>query len=432
MAKNIENINRGKAQDDYIKSLELSVKILRKEVDDLRKNVKVTPQNQYASNLPHEVDIDFLRYASIEEILNELQVFCSKMFDLLECSIYRTNEAKHIDYSFDAENDLKNDIMKLEEEGIIDWVCENKETAIIPNTINPSENNYFFIAPLKLAGENFGVFVGKTQLPKNDFNEEDIVEIEMIAENAAAAIFNILSMDTIANLNKRMDLLNRRMLESAKYSSLGELTASFSVEIGAPLMVINTNLDLMESGVGNPEKRIEVIKNEINKIVKINNRINKLANSDYGKEQIISLNICSVIDEVILFTKNKLEREDIELVSDYEDNEIKILGIKSHLEQAVMNLILYSAKYIPDGGAITVGVYSNTGNRISINISDNGIGIEESVLENIFEPYSVDYLQHGLGLYISKYIIEQHYGRIVVLSELNKGTTFKISFPGVK
>lgn len=432
MAKNIQNSDKSRAQEDYVKSLELSVKILRKEVDDLRANMKSSSKHQQVPILPHEVDIDFLSYSSTTEILTELQKFCSKMFDLMECSIFKTTQQKNIDYSLNAVNDLKNDMMSLEEEGIIDWVCENGGTSIIPNTVSPSENNFFFIAPINLAGESFGVFLGKTALSKADFNEEDIGEIEKIAENAAAAIFNILSTDTIANLNKRMDLLNKRMLDSAKFSSLGELTASFSEEIEAPLMVINTNLDLIESGVGNPEKRIDVIKSEINKIFKLNNRIKKLSKSDYGKEQIESINICSVIDEVILFTKNKLEREDIELVSDYEDNEIKILGIKSHLEQAIMNIILYCSKYIPDGGAIRIGVYSNSGNRISINITDNGIGIDETLIDNIFEPYSVDSLQHGLGLYISKFIIEQHYGRINVLSELNKGTTFKISFPGVK
>ncbi len=432
MAKNQNNNDAKRAQEDYVKSLELSVKILRKEVDDLRANMKSSSKGKHVSVLPHEVDIDFLGYSTTEEILNELQKFCSKMFDLMECSIFRTSQNKDIDYSLNAVNDLKNDMMNLDEEGIIDWVCENGNTSIIPNTVSPAEHNFFFISPIKLAGENFGVFLGKTPLSVSDFNEEDISEIEKIAENAAAAIFNILSTDTIANLNKRMDLLNKRMLDAAKFSSLGELTASFSEEIEAPLMVINTNLDLIESGVGNPEKRIDVIKSEINKIFKLNNRIKKLSQSDYGKEHIESINICSVIDEVILFTKNKLEREDIELVSDYEDSEIKLLGIKSHLEQAIMNIILYCSKYIPDGGAITIGVYSNSGNRITINISDNGIGIDGTMLENIFEPYSVDSFQHGLGLYISKFIIEQHYGRITVLSELNKGTTFKISFPGVK
>ncbi len=432
MAKNIKHNDKNMAQEDYIRSLELSVKILRKEVEDLRTQMKTSSNNKQMPILPHEVDIDFLNYSSTDEVLHELQKFCSRMFDLMECSIFRTHQNKSIDYSLNSVNDLKNDMMSLEEEGIIDWVCENKETFIIPNTVSPAENNFFFISPITLAGDSFGVFLGKTPLSKADFNHEDVAEIEKIAENAAAAIFNILSTDTIASLNKRMDLLNKRMLDSAKYSSLGELTASFSDEIEAPLMVINTNLELIESGVGNPEKRIDVIKSEINNIFKINNRIKKIAHSDYGKESIESINICSVVDEVILFTKNKLEREDIELVSDYEDSEVKILGIKSHLEQAIMNIILYCSKYILDGGAITIGVYSNSGNRISINITDNGIGIEDSVLDNIFEPYSVDSLQHGLGLYISKFIIEQHYGRINVLSELNKGTTFKISFPGVK
>jgi signal transduction histidine kinase len=432
MAKQKQNTDVAKAQEDYIKSLELSVKILRKEVDDLRKNIKTSPQIITPSVLPHEVDIDFLNYSSTDDILQALQAFCSKMFDLVECTIFRTDKDRKIDYSMNEESNLIKDMMSLEEEGILDWICENKETSIIPNTISPEENNYFFLSPIALAGEAFGIFIGKTPLAANDFNKEDINEIEMIAENAAAAAFNILSLDTIANLNRRMDLLNKRMLESAKFSSLGELTSSFSEEIEAPLMVINTNLDLMESGVGNPQKRIDVIKNEINKIYKLNSRIKKIAASDFSKEQIESLNICSVIDEVILFTKNKLEREGIELVSDYEDDEIRILAIKPHLEQAIMNLILYSSKYMPDGGAIKIGVYSNQGNRISINISDNGIGIDDEIISNIFEPYSVDSLQHGLGLYISKYIIEQHYGRISVLTEQGRGTTFKLSFPGVK
>ena len=107
----------------------------------------------------------------------------------------------------------------------------------------------------------------------------------------------------------------------------------------------------------------------------------------------------------------------------------KFTGDKIKLEEVFLNL-LRNAKEAIDGEG-TIYLSAERGNDILIiQISDNGCGIPEEHLDSIFEPFKT-YKQGGtgLGLSLSKRIIESHHGSISVSSEPEKGTTFTIKLP---
>lgn len=102
------------------------------------------------------------------------------------------------------------------------------------------------------------------------------------------------------------------------------------------------------------------------------------------------------------------------------------------VNQVMSNLIGNAIKFTPEGGSVTVKV-EQANDEFQISIADTGPGIEESKIDKIFDRYTQlnnkDRRGLGLGLFISKMLIEAHKGKIWVTSEYNKGTTFYYSLP---
>lgn len=110
-------------------------------------------------------------------------------------------------------------------------------------------------------------------------------------------------------------------------------------------------------------------------------------------------------------------------------------GFKVYIEEAIMNLLANSLKYTPRGGKITLSV-NDMSTYIRIIINDTGIGIPADEMPHIFEEFyraknvrKIEKQGTGLGLSVTKEIIEKHHGKIRVVSEEHKGTTFEIELP---
>jgi PAS domain S-box-containing protein len=110
-----------------------------------------------------------------------------------------------------------------------------------------------------------------------------------------------------------------------------------------------------------------------------------------------------------------------------------IRGNPGQIQQVFLNLFLNAIASMPDGGDLRVEVERVEGEAI-IRVEDTGRGMSEEVLNNIFDPFftlSPVGKGVGLGLSICYSIVEQHFGRIEVESEIGKGTTFKLRFPAL-
>jgi two-component system, OmpR family, sensor histidine kinase MtrB len=102
--------------------------------------------------------------------------------------------------------------------------------------------------------------------------------------------------------------------------------------------------------------------------------------------------------------------------------------------QVLNNLVSNAIKYSPSGGVVSLKL-ERSGKEITFEVADCGIGIPEKELLHIFDPFRrskrsrQDIPGTGLGLHVSRRIIEAHHGRIEVESELGKGTTFRVYLP---
>ncbi len=111
-----------------------------------------------------------------------------------------------------------------------------------------------------------------------------------------------------------------------------------------------------------------------------------------------------------------------------------INGDKQHLEQIMLNLLTNASKFAGDGAKIK-GIVKSEGDRVLVHIKDNGSGITEEEQARIFTPYyriEADRQRFpglGLGLTVSKHLIEMHGGKMWVDSTVGEGSTFSFSLP---
>ena len=129
------------------------------------------------------------------------------------------------------------------------------------------------------------------------------------------------------------------------------------------------------------------------------------------------------------------EARELKLHIELDKNLESIASVAGNLKQVLINLLKNAAEAMPPGGEVwittTDRVYRNQRQYVEINISDNGPGIDEDILENLFQPVNSTKQGHsGLGLAIVKYLVEEIDGEISCSSS-NAGTRFQILLPRI-
>jgi signal transduction histidine kinase len=110
---------------------------------------------------------------------------------------------------------------------------------------------------------------------------------------------------------------------------------------------------------------------------------------------------------------------------------LEIRGDPERLKSCFSNIAINALQAMPGGGQLDVKVTRLDG-VIQISMSDTGVGISEEALSKIFEPYfSTKQAGFGLGLAVTRAIVEEHHGSIAVESEPKRGAKFIVSFPAV-
>lgn len=189
------------------------------------------------------------------------------------------------------------------------------------------------------------------------------------------------------------------------------------------------------------EKRefiFNIIERNLNKLEHLIDDVSDISKSERGIEIKLrkeNINLYDYLDREIAVYNNLLEGQFSSII-DEQFKEINIDIDRDRISQVLANIINNARKNTPeDGRMIILTGIKNNADYVSINIADNGAGIEEKNLEQLFTqfisiPTKYSVVGSGIGLFLSKMIIEKHYGTITAFSEgLDKGATFTIKLP---
>lgn len=373
--------------------------------------------------------------SSADDIMHSLHAAVSRRFEISECTIFFCNPNRELQPSTSeaTSTSLFVKAKRLEEDGIVDWLLDSYKPAIVPNFHQSSFDceHYFILIPLVLRGSLSALFLGETIRDPDSFSDEDLSLITAFAESAARTLDTIRSSEEMATMNMRINLLNEQMMKSSKMATLGELASNVVHEVNNPLQIMLAHLQLLENGVGDTGRRIEIIKEQCLRIAGISRRLLDFARNSPVDNSAEPVNLYHLVDDVIAFTETQLQREGITILKQFDAEPVLVSGVRTQIEQILLNLIINAKDAMSGGGTLTIGVFSEKEQAL-LTISDTGSGISAQDIPYIFDPFFSTKARgkgSGLGLSISKGIIEQHGGEIHVVSDVGKGTTFKIVLP---
>ena len=228
-----------------------------------------------------------------------------------------------------------------------------------------------------------------------------------------------------------------RMQWAEQLVVLGEMAGGLAHEIKNPLAGIKASMEVLSMDTTIAEENRDILLKGVEQIKRIEVLLKGLLNfARPPKPHFMVVDVNSVLDSTIglALRHPQFAAKDSKLITvikDYDGHLPRTMADPQQLEQVFLNLLLNAADAMPDGGMITVKTsLPESGRSLHIQIVDTGDGIDEAVVDKIFQPFFTT-KPHGtgLGLAITKRLIEQHGGSINVKNNHAKGVAFMITLP---
>jgi len=423
------------SREVYIRALEQTIDVLKRENSQFTKN-----------NLDIRSSIDELvvmqRLSNAISTAVEPELIVSTLIDLsrqvlpiLESNVFLFDALgkKLMPLTSHGSERLVAEAHQHLESGIVDWVFSEKKTVIIPDLANLVSNGSprnFVIVPLILRNENIGIYLIHTTKPQQEFTNQDMQLLSVLANQAAAGVENWRTHHQLVKANQELKASQAQMLQAAKLVALGELAAGIVHEIKNPIQILLAHVDLVKRGNPIPNW-VDLFTTEVRRLAEITRRLMTFSHSVSDDVRLESVDVNKALEDIVAIVQHDLRNNKVTIERQFADSLPTITGNTNYLQQAFLNLLINARDAMPKGGTVTVKTELKDLNVV-IQFADTGTGIPKEHLDRIFSAFFTTKEPGkgtGLGLSICKKIVSQHRGEIRVNSEVNVGTTFSIILP---
>ncbi|VAW40082.1 Circadian input kinase A, partial [hydrothermal vent metagenome] len=363
-------------------------------------------------------------------------------------------------------------------QGILGWVTQHGEPLLVPDTF--SDPRYFsdfdaqsgfqarsiLCVPLLVKGQPIGA-IEAINKEKGTFDEEDLRLLTRMAVPAATAIENARlftqSQQEIkerkraeaaleaerAQLARRVEertldlrTANAELARAARMKD--EFLASVSHELRTPLnAVLGISEALQEEVFGEMNEKqlgsLRSIEESGRHLLSLINDILDLSKVEAGKLELelMPTSIEAVCQASLRMVKQNAHKKRLKINTSHDSLVTTVVADERRVKQVLVNLLSNAVKFTPDGGEIGIDVVGDEeAKAVLITVWDDGIGIAEEDLAQLFRPFvqldsglAREYAGTGLGLSLVQRMMELHGGSIAVQSEVGKGSRFTVSFP---
>jgi PAS domain S-box-containing protein len=235
--------------------------------------------------------------------------------------------------------------------------------------------------------------------------------------------------------------VEQQLFESEKLAAVGRLAAAVAHEINNPLEAIKNALYLLVSrtDADDPDRRFLEIANR--ETIRVSTIIRQMLGFYRTATTVVPTDVNAVIQEAIALLERQMRQRQVTIEADLDLKLPPLSASGDQLKQVFLNFLLNAQEAMPEGGTIKVRTripnetdaeFVHAGRQVLIQVEDNGSGISEENLRQLFEPFfstKRDGKGTGLGLWVSQGIVQQHDGQIKVRSRPGRGTTFTIALP---
>ena len=368
------------------------------------------------------------------------------LIDSIVTRIYELIPAKAI-YVFWENNDAsgyqltntgQNNLQLLSDDGLIQWLKLNEKPLTVSfapeyaNIFSPNDQKIInslevvLIYPLKTNDRFKGAILLTKRTDNQPYYPHDLEILTILLDNAALAIENVdYHEERAAHL--------KHIYRTDRLAVIGQLAAGAAHEIRNPLTSIKSMIQYVQDDIQEPKKQ-NMIKTVLQEVDRINDILAGLLSFSRQNNPVKhEFDLAVLIDQTVDFIRNTRMKKQITINTSCFAPSVPIVADHDQLKQVLMNIFLNAIDAIEHEGTIDVNVQSAKTDGeacYTVTITDNGKGIEEGSLENLFDPfYTTKEDGTGLGLSISYGIIHRHRGRIDIGNRTGGGVQVVIQLP---
>jgi two-component system cell cycle sensor histidine kinase/response regulator CckA len=278
------------------------------------------------------------------------------------------------------------------------------------------------------------------------FDPEEVSLLSKLADNLSFGISTLRVRRERERAEREKENIQSQLFQSQKMEALGRLAGGIAHDFNNLLTEIIGYSELLLTSVSKDDPR----RTDIDTIKAAGERASILTHQllAFSRNQVIQPKLLC-INEVVSSMQHMLRRmigEDIETVTYLDPGAECIKADRGQIEQLILNLVVNARHAMPRGGKLVLGTEyvtltgydcklmpeARAGEFVCITVSDSGIGMDDSTMQHIFNPFfstKGPAKGSGLGLSVVYGIIKQHAGWISVSSRIGEGTTFKVYLP---
>jgi two-component system, NtrC family, sensor kinase len=235
------------------------------------------------------------------------------------------------------------------------------------------------------------------------------------------------------SMGRAVEERERELVRSERLAAVGKMAAMITHEVRNPLSSIGLNTELLQDELENSsdeaKKLLRAIHHEVDRLTAITEEY--LALARLPKPKLANEPVNELVDALTKFVREDLATKQIKLAVELADGTPIALVDAAQIRQCLINLVRNASEALAGrpNGTVTVRTRRG-GDRVMIEVEDNGAGIAPDVLPRMFDPFfSTKEHGNGLGLALTQQIIKDHGGDLSVQSTVGRGTTFTVSVP---
>ncbi|HHT9135750.1 MAG TPA: ATP-binding protein [Candidatus Wunengus sp. YC60] len=246
--------------------------------------------------------------------------------------------------------------------------------------------------------------------------------------------------ESYTNLEQKVEERTSQLLRAERLAAVGELAAEVAHEINNPLGGLQNFASMLENepeNVSQTKKYAPLMLEGLKRVEMIVKRL--LTFSRPYKLNITENNINTIVNSSLEFIEHRIAPDHVLIQKELNESLPPVFVDADHISQALINIVVNALESMPDGGrlAIKTDACRKHVECVTVSIIDTGCGISDGIVDKIFEPFFTTKNKEGekglgMGLAISKRIIEDHHGDICIESKAGQGTTFCVCLPSNK
>jgi two-component system phosphate regulon sensor histidine kinase PhoR len=348
-----------------------------------------------------------------------------------------------------ASKALSVDYRQSVNEGVCGRVVRTGQTALVPDTTrDPDFLEVDFLppmlselcVPIKIGGEVVAVLNVESRWP-NAFDEADVAALETLSGQVAVALRNSILVEDVTQKAEELERANKelRRLDEMKADFVSMLVH----DLRTPMTGILGSGEIIEELLaGEVDERImnlvRIIPKESKRLIDLINNILDFYRLEEAGIKVTPrpIPVEALVREAYDGAKVIAGKQGVKFTTSVEPDLPKIIGDEAKLLQVLSNLVGNALKFTPPRRSVKIFAGGVADGMVTIGVADTGVGIPQADIPHLFEKFKTfsavgdrRVRGAGLGLYISRAIIEAHGGTIKVDSKEGKGSTFAFTVP---